>query len=226
MKKDELAIPWTQNDKIILNMIKKDKDALLLTMAGKPANDARQWVDHGMIQTYEQESLDQLVGLNAQKNIYLDNAFAVIDELDRRGNIKNVPYVAALYLAAALSMKMQMPEKLTWVLNMAVAYGVGVDPNLDFADLEIANWRKTDDQFIQKLIEQPYLPPKWTKNPLTIKFYPIGNMYYYRTATLFQDVMELMKLNTAEFDFDKIQNKHSFELIHMTYELAKFYPSN
>lgn len=226
MKKDELAIPWTDNEQQVLDLIKNDKDAMLLSMTGKEDKKTSEWIEHGMIETYEQETLDQLVDGETNKNMYLDNAFTVMDDLDKKGDSTNVPYVSALYLSAALSKKLMVPEKMTWILSIAVAYGVGVQGTINQADFGVANWNRDDNKFIKKLIEQPIDPPSWSRNPITLSFNPVGNMYYYQIAQAFQDVMELMKLNTGSFNFSKLQNDHSFELIHMAYELSKFYPKS
>ncbi|AKP66243.1 hypothetical protein [Companilactobacillus ginsenosidimutans] len=226
MKKDELALPWTNDAQQVLELLKNDKDAMLMSMTGKEDENTREWIEHGMIETFEQETLDQLVGSQKEKNMYLDNAFTIMDDLDKKGSDAHSPYVSALYLVAALSRKLMMPEKMTWILGMAVAYGVGFNGKINQADYGVASWNKDDAKFIEKLNELPTEPPIWSKNKVTIRFEPVGNMYYYQVAIAFQDIMELMKLNSGDFSFANLQNEHSFELIHMAYELAKFYPKN
>lgn len=224
MKKDELAIPWTSDSDKVLDLIKKDKDALLLSMTGKEDEETSEWIEHGMIETYEQQTLDQLVDTKSDHNMYLDNAFTIMDDLDKKGDPKNSPYVGALYLSAALTKKMMVPEKMTWVLGIAAAYGAGYGGKITPADYGIASWNDEDDKFVAKLVEQPTEPPLWKKNPVRILFQPIGNNYYYQISKAFQDIMELLKLNAGTFKFRNIQIDHSLELIHMANELSKFYP--
>lgn len=226
MKKDELAIPWTSNSNEVLELLKNDKDAMLLSMTGKEDKKTREWIEHGMIETYEQETLDQLVDTKSNQNRYLDNAFTIMDNLDKLGNNNRAPYVSALYLSAALSRKLMVPEKMTWILGIAVTYGVGFSSRINPKDFGITNWNKDDDEFVQTLVKKPTDPPIYSRNKVTVLFQPVGNMYYYQIAMAFQDIMELMKLNSGEFKFDNLQNEHSFELIHMAYELSKFYPKN
>lgn len=224
MEKDELAIPWTADSKKIVELLKQDRNAMLLSMTGRENKKTKEWIDHGMIETYEQETLDQLVNAEANKNIYLNNAFAIIDDIDQKGDPNHSPYISALYLAAALAKKMLFPDKMTWILNLAVTYGVGYGGRLNPKDYGIPSWNQDDAAFIKKLIEPPIEPPVWNQNKIDLKFTPISNMYYFQMAQAFQDIMELMKLNTGDFDFSRLQINHSFELIHMTFELAKFYP--
>lgn len=224
MKKDELAIPWTSDSTKIVELLKQDRNAMLLSMKGQEDQQTKEWINHGMIETFEQETLDQLVNAETNKNIYLDNAFTIMDDLDQKGDPNHSPYISALYLAAALAKKMLVPDKMTWILDIAVTYGVGYGGKLDPKSFGISSWNQDDDAFIKKLIERPIEPPEWHRNKIDLKFAPISNMYYFQIAQAFQDVMELMKLNGGEFDFSRLQIPNSFELIHMTFELAKFYP--
>lgn len=224
MKKDELAIPWTDNAQQVLDLIKQDKDALLLSMTGKENQKTREWVEHGMIETFEQQTLDQLVADQTSKNIYLGHAFSIMDDLDSRDNSGNVSYVGALYLAAALGQKMVLPGKMIWLLDIALAHGVGFTGEIKPSDFGILDWNQDDDEFVKTLVKEPMSAPKFTRNPLTIIFTPAVNNYYFLVARAFQDVLELLKLNQGGFDFSNLQNPHSYELIHMTYELARFYP--
>lgn len=226
MKKEELAIPWTNDSDKILKFLKNDKDAMLLSMTGKENEKTKEWVNHGMIETYEQETLDQLINSHSEKNKYLDNAFSIMDDLDSRGNPEQSPYTSALYLSAALTEKMKVPDKITWILGIAVAYGAGFSGKIDPSMFKIISWNDDDNAFIDKLLQTPIEPPKWNRNKVSLIFTPRGNMYYYEAAEAFQDIMELMKLNSGGFQIDRLQNKHSLELIHMAYELSKFYPNH
>ncbi|WP_125772285.1 hypothetical protein [Companilactobacillus furfuricola] len=224
MKKDELAIPWISDSQKIVELLKQDRNAMLLSMTGRENQQTKECLDHGMIETYEQETLDQLVNADANKNIYLDNAFTIMDDLDQKGDPNHSPYISALYLAAALAKKMLAPAKMTWMLDLAVTYGVGYGGKLDPKDFGITSWNRDDQAFIKKLIEDPIEPPEWNRNKVSLIFTPISNMYYFQMAQAFQDVMELMKLIDGKFEFSRLQIPNSFELIHMTFELAKFYP--
>ncbi|MFD1471988.1 hypothetical protein [Companilactobacillus mishanensis] len=224
MKKDELAIPWTSDEGQVLDIIKQDGNALLMSMTGKENESSSKWVEHGMIQTYTQESLDEYIDTQSDSNFYLDNAFTLMDSLDKKSNNAKAPYVSAIYLASALAQKMKLPYKMTWVLYIAAAYGVGFLPKISVNEFEIQNWDQMDYAFIDKLAEETHDAPVYDKNKVTVIFRPDGNQFYFRTSQAFQDIMELLKLNSSGFEFGTLQIKHSYELIHMAFELSKFYP--
>ncbi len=178
----------------------------------------------GVITIYTQDLLENFINKQKNKSYYLQNAFFLIDDLDKRFKFKDAKYLRTIYLVAALSQKNAFTQKMNWLLNFAAIFDDMKDIKSLVKEYDLKEWSDFDYAFLEHLLTGPEEAPIWRKQKINIQFTSLRYQYYFEVAQSFQDIHELLKIDTNGLKLDKLQNEHSLELLHMNYELSKFFP--
>ncbi len=219
MKKDKLIMPWQTDDKSLLNVLKRNDDIVLVKLKGDAQYSLEDLVDVGELYIYEQESLNDFMNEKTCGSVYLDNAFSLIDQMDLKYPKKNDN--GLIYLATALAQKLNLSQKLSWILM--TAFLTIRDQNLfdTVEDFYQEEWNDFDKRFFNKLIEEPYQPPIFNDPEIKVDFAKFKD--YQLTAKALQDLFELSRINQINFSLGKLQLNQSQELVKMALEMKKFF---
>jgi len=223
LENNQLILPWSKDYEAAQKKIQGDKKAELATLTESSLN-----VDtldsNNEITVYTQDLLEDFMDRQKNGSYYLDNAFFLIDDFDKRFKFKDSRYLRIIYLVAALSQKNSVTQKINWMLNFAAIFN-NVDEIKDLvSSYGLKEWSDFDYKFMEELLKDPIVGPTWEKRRVTLHFSSIRYQQYFEAAQILQDVHELLNMTSGKIDLDRLQNEHSLELLHMSYELIKFFP--
>ncbi|WP_125589234.1 hypothetical protein [Companilactobacillus jidongensis] len=223
MKNDSLIQPWTKSSREIIQTLKLDSQGVLISLKGDAKTSLDDLIDIGKLSIYDQQTMDQFMNEKTCGDVYLDNAFTLIDDLEMKYGVKDTKYSFEIYLATALAKKMQISQKLSWILMTAFI----ATQSSKLADLVLDypgdDWKQFDSSFFDKLLEKPYTPPFVEQDKHYETYFKSELFEYNLVAKAFQDLNELRKINNNRLSLKKLQNQHSFELIRMSFELLKYF---
>ncbi|WP_125713927.1 hypothetical protein [Companilactobacillus kedongensis] len=219
MKNDKLVMPWQTDDKNILNVLKRNKDVVLVKLRGDAKYSLDDLVDVGELYIYDQQSLDDFMNEKTCGSIYLDNAFTLIDRLDMKYPQLNDTNL--IYLATALAQKLNLSQKLSWMLMTSFITVKNHNLFDIIEDFYQDNWDDFDKRFFNKLIEEPYQPPNFSDSEIIVQFVKYKD--YQLVAKALQDLFELSKIDKTDFSLLELQLNQSQELVKMALEMKKFF---
>lgn len=223
MKNDSLIQSWTKSSREVVQTLKRDSKGVLISLKGDSKYSLDDLIDVGKLGIYDQETMDDFMNEKTCGDVYLDNAFTLIDDLEIKYGIKDSKYSFEIYLATALAKKMQVSQKMSWILMTAFI----ATQSSKLADLVLdypgKDWQQFDNEFFDKLLEKPYDQPFIDQNKYFTTYFK-GELFEYNlVAKAFQDLNELRKMNNNRLSLNKLQNQHSFELVRMSFELLKYF---
>lgn len=225
LEDNQLILPWSKDYEAAQKKIQGDKKAELATLTESRLN-----VDtldsNNEITVYTQDLLEDFMDKQKNGSYYLQNAFFLIDDFDKRFKFKDAKYLRTLYLVAALSQKNSVTQKSNWIISLVATLN-SVDEIKDLVSAYgLKEWSDFDYKFVDKLLEDPKEGPTFDKRNITLHFSSIRYQQYFEVSQILQDVNELLNMVNGKIDLDKLQNEHSLELLHMSYELIKFFPDS
>lgn len=223
LKNNQLCLPWSDDDRPAQLKLQDDKEAQLAALVGQEMP-VDKLFNTGVITIYTQDLLENFINKQKNKSYYLQNAFFLIDDLDKRFKFKDAKYLRTIYLVAALSQKNAFTQKMNWLLNFAAIFDDMKDIKSLVKEYDLKEWSDFDYAFLEHLLTGSEEAPTWRKQKINIQFTSLRYQYYFEVAQSFQDIHELLKIDTNGLKLDKLQNEHSLELLHMNYELSKFFP--
>jgi hypothetical protein len=183
---------------MVLDSIKNDQDSILVSLKGDSKISLDKVIDLGILSIYHQITLDNFMNNQTQKNLGLDSAFQLMDELEI--NFQNSDqYSYELYLATALAQELKLTPKMNWILMTAFIESNDPQASGMISHYNSRNWKKFDTDFYQKLLEKPSEAPVWNKNEVKIIF---DKKYseYHKVSLALQDLNELSKVKTQTLE--------------------------
>ncbi|WP_125567412.1 hypothetical protein [Companilactobacillus insicii] len=223
LKNNQLCLPWSDDDKPAQKKLQDDKEAQLAALVGEEMP-VDKLFNTGVITIYTQDLLENFINKQKNKSYYLQNAFFLIDDLDKKFKFKDAKYLRTLYLVAALSQKNAFTQKMNWLLNFAAVFDNIADIKSLVNEYKIRDWSDFDYDFLNNLFTGSSEAPIWSRQKVNIQLSSLRYQYYFEVAQSFQDIRELLKVDDNQVKLDRLQNEHSLELLHMNYELSKFFP--
>lgn len=223
MKNDSLIQPWTKSSREIVQTLKRDSKGILISLKGDAKYSLDDLIDVGKLSIYDQETMDDFMNEKTCGDVYLDNAFTLIDDLEIKYGIKDSKYSFEIYLATALAKKMQISQKMSWILMTAFISTQSSKLSNLVLDYPGNDWEQFDSEFFDKLLEKPYDQPFVEQNRQFATYFKSELFEYNVVAKAFQDLNELRKMNNNRLSLNKLQNQHSFELVRMSFELLKYF---
>jgi len=222
MRDDSLVLNWTKQSQEVVRTLKRDSKGTLVSLSGNSKTPLDQLIDIGDLKVYNQETMDDFMNEKTCGDVYLDNAFTLIDDLECKYSIEDSKYSFEIYLSTALAKKMHLSQKMSWMLM--VAFLVIHDAKLKNVVLDYpgTDWKPFDGEFFDKLIEIPHDRP-FVNNLMKTEFKVEQFSTYNNVAKAFQDLVELSKIDSNDISLDRLQNSSSFELVRMSFELLKYF---
>jgi len=222
MRDDSLILNWTKQSREVVRTLKRDSKGTLVSLSGNSKTPLDQLIDIGDLKVYNQETMDDFMNEKTCGDVYLDNAFTLIDDLECKYSIEDSKYSFEIYLSTALAKKMHLSQKMSWMLM--VAFLVIHDAKLKNVVLDYpgTDWKPFDGEFFDKLIEIPHDRP-FVNNLMKTEFKVEQFSTYNNVAKAFQDLVELSKIDSNDISLDRLQNSSSFELVRMSFELLKYF---
>lgn len=223
MKNDSLIQPWTKSSREVIQTLKRDSKGVLISLKGNSRLSLDDLIDIGKLSIYDQETMDDFMNEKTCGDVYLDNAFTLIDDLELKYGIKDSKYSFEIYLATALAKKMQTSQKMSWILMTSFISTQSSKLANFVLDYPGNDWEQFDSEFFDKLLEKPYGAPFVEQNRIYSTYFGPELFKYNLVAKAFQDLNELRKMSNNTLSLNKLQNQHSFELIRMSFELLKYF---
>lgn len=223
MKNDSLILDWTTNSQDIVKTLKQEDKGVLVSLSGDSNISIDDLMDIGALKIYEQESMDEFMNEKTCGDVYLDNAFTLIDDLEAKYKVKDSKYSFEIYLATALSKKMKLSQKMSWLLM--TAFLASRVPKLKSVVFNYPgkDWKPFDSEFFDKLIEKPYDQPFENGGNIEVYFESKPYSTYNYVARAFQDLAELCKVDKNNISLNNLQSSYSFKLIRMSFELLNYF---
>lgn len=225
LKDNQLCLPWSSDDRKAQQQLKTDKEAQLAALVGEEMP-VDKLFNTGVITIYTQDLLENFINKRKNKSYYLQNAFFLIDDLDKKFKFKDAKYLRVIYLVAAMSQKNAFTQKMNWLLNFASIFDNMDDIKSLIKEYNLKCWSDFDYNFLEHILSGSPEAPVWAKQKINIQFSSLRYQYYFEVAQSFQDIKELLKIDDNHLKLDRLQNEHSLELLHMNYELSKFFPDS
>ncbi len=222
MKNDSLVLDWTTHSQDVVKTLKQDSKCILVSLSGNSSIPIDDLMDIGKLNIYEQETMDHFMNEKTCGDVYLDNAFTLIDDLEAQYNSDDSKYSFEIYLATALSKRMKLSQKMSWLLM--TSFLVSRIPELKNVTFSYPgkDWSPFDSEFFDKLIEEPYEQP-FTDQKVETFFESKPLSTYNYVAKAFQDLTELSKIDKNDISLNNLQSSYSFGLIRMSFELLKYF---
>ncbi|APX71292.1 hypothetical protein M5C72_11060 [Companilactobacillus allii] len=225
LEDNQLILPWSKDYEAAQKKIQGDEKAELATLT-KSGFNVDTLGSNNEITVYTQDLLEDFMDRQKNSSYYLDSAFFLIDDFEKRLKFNDAEYLRKLYLCAALAQKNAVTQKISWMINLAAVFD-DIDKIKDLVSIyELKGWSDFDYKFMETLLENPMEGPTWDKRRVTLHFSSIRYQQYFEMAQIVQDIHELLNMTSGKIDLDKLQNEHSLELLHMSFQLIKFFPDN
>ncbi len=225
LENNQLKLPWSNDDRLVQRHLENDKGAQLAALVGEEMP-VDKLFNTGVITIYTQDLLENFINKRKNKSYYLQNAFFLIDDLDKKFKFRGARYLRVIYLVAAMSQKNAFTQKMNWLLNFVSIFDDMDDIRSLIKEYNLKGWSDFDYNFLENLLKGPHEAPVWSKQKINLQFTSMRYQYYFEVAQSFQDINELLKVDDGHIKLDRLQNEHSLELLHMNYELSKFFPDS
>ncbi|WP_125764609.1 hypothetical protein [Companilactobacillus hulinensis] len=222
MRDDSLVLNWTKQSQEVVRILKRDNKGTLVSLSGNSKVSLDQLIDIGDMKVYNQETMDDFMNEKTCGDVYLDNAFTLIDDLECKYSIEDSKYSFEIYLSTVLAKKMHLSQKMSWMLM--TSFLVSHDAKLKDVvfDYPGTDWKKFDSEFFDKLVEIPHDRP-FENNLIRTEYNSEPFSTYNNVAKAFQDLVELSKIDSNDISLSKLQIQSSFELVRMSFELLKYF---